>query len=186
MQESHSAQDPHPSCPSQQPHFPPSHHPTAPAPAQSLCSNPSHPLKPLSSPKELTGSQARCPALPGGSCCCPPCPGTPVDPLGSADLVSPERTNSISQCWGRIGPGSNLCQNERTQPHELQNKGSRGWTLCRAPASSPGAAAGTRQQIRLHGLCSGVLAGPGLPLEDTDLRTSLHRCLYSLPQPGEG
>lgn len=112
MQESRSAQDPHPSCPSQQPHFPPSHHPTAPAPAQALCSNPSHPLKPLSSPKELTGSQARCPALPGGSCCCPPCPGTPVDPLGSADLVSPERTNSISQCWGRIGPGSDLCQSK--------------------------------------------------------------------------
>lgn len=92
MQRSGSAQRSLPSWPSQQPHLPPSHPPTAP----SLCSNPSHPLKPLSSPKGLTATRAPPSALPGGSCCFPP---MPRDPLGSADLSSPERANSISQCW---------------------------------------------------------------------------------------
>lgn len=78
MQGSPCAQQPHPSCPSVQPHFSPGH-PPLPHP---LCSNPSHPLKPLSSPNELTASPVLCSALPAGSCCYPPCPGSPVGTWG--------------------------------------------------------------------------------------------------------
>lgn len=129
--------------PLSEPHFPPGHPPIAPSPAQPLCSNPSHPLKPLCSPNELTASRAPCSALPGGSCCCPPGPGSPGDTLGSADPLSPERANSISQ--PRAGLAQALSQRESPErsPRDLQNKGRRGWTPVQRAQLSPGSTSGS-------------------------------------------
>lgn len=112
----------------------------------------------------------------------PPVPREPSGHLGSADLFSPERANreSISQSQGRLGPGSDQPNFQSESPEHSPRgckTGSEGWTpLQRASASSPGEAAGTRQHIRLYGLCSAVLAGPGLLGGDTDPRTPWHWC----------
>lgn len=83
--------------------FPPAISPNAPFPARPLCSNPSLPLKPLSSPNELTWSQTRCSQ--GAACRQAPLSALPLPLLQVFGVCKSPKASEGSQQTGQGWPG---------------------------------------------------------------------------------
>lgn len=89
MQKSCTAQDPPSLLPLGQPHIPPLITLSGPSPARPLCSNPSHPPKPLSSPDELTRVRPAAQRYggPGWQLLLAPVPGFPAAQRGTKRVL---------------------------------------------------------------------------------------------------